>query len=216
MDNKIPAPALQAYIQKAVDADPKLYGGYSAELCVRTYFYWLCTSSSYKKVERETDLPKSNMKKIFRALRSVFLPMSEETIKTLTYDNRKEIADAEIDDTDFASTTVLVDGVTIRLETMLSKEHGDELMCKKEGFKPALYLLSLPLWTIRFCMFHGRRHDITAFRDTAPLLKRKFHDNDVIMTDAGFKGDLTADGQWNLFTPHKKPRRGELTALELD
>jgi hypothetical protein len=101
VDSKITAPVLQEYIQAAVAADPKLYGGYSAELCVRTFLYWLCTSSSYKKIEKETDMPKSNMKQIFGALRGVLLPMSEESVKTLTYEQRKEIADAEISDADF-------------------------------------------------------------------------------------------------------------------
>jgi hypothetical protein len=213
--------AVQQRLTNAVnEASPEIYGKYPAELVLKIFLYWLVSDDSYIKLERLTKFPHSNVKQGFGSIRNAVLPVCRSYITPGTFQDRQRIALEEIDDPEFQDITGILDGVHVPFECALSADERKEFASHKLNWKPALNFMVVTNLENRICYVStghpARRHDITTFRDCAPVLKRKLADNDKLLADSGFIGRLPDDGQVSLVKPHKKPKNGELTETQTD
>lgn len=168
VEQRIDPDFLRELIRFITEARLVLYGGiqYNIGDIVIAWLYYLMFASSFGRIQRLTNLPHSNMKQWFGAIRSVVYPWFQEYIRISTFPERVAAARHLQELPGLRNNTVVIDGIHIAVANRQENEgevgYSFKLRRNARSFQAACDHTGRIIWMS--CGFPANNHDISCLR----------------------------------------------------
>jgi hypothetical protein len=203
-----------------------LWGNISKKEVLYIFLYFLVDNYSYKQLERVCNIPHSNIKQNFGAIRSELLIWAKQQIAEENNTDSRVLASQEnVVGNRLNKTTLIIDGTHVLTRKYTPADQNDSGLSYKNNYKPGVSIL-VAISHERIIRYVGspypaNRHDKRILEAEAPEFARKLHldaQQEEILADAGYVGanSIVALRGCKVVIPFKAPPNGQLSVNQLD